>query len=57
MQEATAAVDYLFKFGFGESKLAPAHFDAEQFESGQNRLIELRQSVGDIDKVRRLRCS
>ena len=31
---------------FGEEKsLAAAHFNAEQFESGQNRLINLRQSI------------
>ena len=60
MQEATAAVDYPWpgKFGIREKNLAPAHFDAEQFESGQNRLIELRQSVvtsiksGDYDTAR-----
>ena len=39
---ATAAVDFPSS---GEDKLAAAHFDAEQFESGQNRLIALRQSV------------
>jgi hypothetical protein len=40
VQKANSDVD------FGEEEmLAPAHFDAEQFESGQNRLIALRQSV------------
>ena len=39
--------------------LAPAHFDAEQFESGQNCLIALRRSVvssiqaGDYDTARK----
>ena len=54
MQKATAGVDA------GEEKhLAAAHFDSEQFESGQNRLIALRQSVvssiqgGDYDAARR----
>ena len=53
---ATAAVDF---HSSGEDKLAAAHFDAEQFESGQNRLIALRQSVvssikeGDYDAARR----
>ena len=42
MLKATAKVDYPWS---GEDKLAAAHFDAEQFESGQNRLIALRQSV------------
>ena len=41
-----------------EKYLAAAHFDSEQFESGQNRLISLRQSVissimvGDVTKAR-----
>ena len=44
---------------FGEEeKIAAAHFDSEQFESGQNRLINLRHSiissitVGDVNKAR-----
>ena len=41
MRKATANVD----FSREEESLAAAHFDAEQFESGQNRLIALRQSV------------
>ena len=60
MRETTAAVDYFDAFGgFGERKLAPAHFDGEQFESGQNRLIALRLSVvsliksGDYDAARK----
>ena len=53
---ATAAVDF---HSSGENKLAAAHFDAEQFENGQNRLIALRRSVvssiqaGDYDAARR----
>ena len=41
-----------------EKYLAAAHFDSEQFESGQDRLIHLRQSVisstmiGDVTKAR-----
>ena len=41
-----------------EKDLAAAHFDSEQFESGQNRLIDLRHSVissimaGDVSKAR-----
>ena len=46
---ATAAVDFPWS---GEDKLAAAHFDAEQFESGQNRLIALRQSVVSSIKER-----
>jgi hypothetical protein len=43
----------------GEKHLAAAHFDSEQFESGQDRLIKLRQSVvssiqaGDYNAARR----
>ena len=44
---------------FGNEKdLAAAHFDSEQFEGGQNRLIDLRQSIissitaGDVSKGR-----
>ena len=44
---------------FGDEKdLAAAHFDSEQFESGQNRLINLRHSIissimaGDVSKAR-----
>ena len=44
---------------FGEEKkVAAAHFDSEQFESGQNRLINLRQSIipsimaGNVVKAR-----
>ena len=54
MQKATADVDA------GEEKhLAAAHFDSEQFERGQNRLIVLHQSVvssiqaGNYDIARR----
>ena len=42
-----------------EEMLAPAHFKAEQFESGQNRLVTLRRSVvssmqaGDYDTARK----
>ena len=56
VQKATAAVDFKRS---GENKLAAAHFDSEQFESGQNRLIALRQSVvssiqaGNYDMARR----
>ena len=45
--------------GREEKHLAAAHFDSEQFESGQDRLISLRQSVvssiksGDYDAARR----
>jgi hypothetical protein len=59
MKKETAAVDYPSKLGYGERKLAAAHFDSEQFESGQNRLIALRQSVvssikaGNFDAARR----
>jgi hypothetical protein len=54
MQKATAGVD-----AGEEQHLAAAHFDSEQFESGQDRLIALRQSVvssikvGDYDAARR----
>jgi hypothetical protein len=53
MQKATAGVD-----AGEEQHLAAAHFDSEQFESGQDRLIALRQSVvtsikaGDYDAAR-----
>ena len=54
VQKANSDVD------FGEEEmLAPAHFDAEQFESGQNRLVVLRRSVvssiqaGDYDTARK----
>ena len=53
IQEANSDTD------FGEEKeVAAAHFDSEQFESGQNRLINLRQSiislimVGNVVKAR-----
>ena len=54
VQDANSDVD------FGEEKdLAAAHFDSEQLQSGQDRLIQLRQNVissilnGDYDKARR----
>ena len=53
IEEANSDVD----FG-GEKYLAAAHFDSEQLESGQDRLINLRQSVlssimvGDFIKAR-----
>jgi hypothetical protein len=44
---------------FGDEKyLAATHFDSEQFESGQNRLIDLHHSIvssimaGDVSKAR-----
>ena len=46
-------------FSSEEKDLAAAHFDSEEFESGQKRLIALRQSVvssiqaGDYDTARR----
>ena len=42
-----------------EEMLAPAHFKAKQFESGQNRLVALRRSVmfsiqtGNYDSARK----
>ena len=54
MREATADVDFP-----PEKTLAAAHFDSEQFASGQDRLIALRQSVvssiqtGNYDVARR----
>lgn len=40
INDANSGVD------FGpEQRLAAAHFDSEQFQSGQNRLIELRQNI------------
>ena len=35
-----------------ESKLAEAHFDAEQFQSGQNRLILLRENVVSLIRIK-----
>ena len=54
VQTATAGVD-----GGEEKHLAAAHFDSEQFEDGQNRLITLRRSAvssiqqGDYDAARK----
>ena len=54
VQKANANTD----LGREEKHLAAAHFDSEQFESGQDRLIELRQSVvskimkGDYEAAR-----
>ncbi len=31
----------------GEEKVAAAHFDSEQFQAGQNRLVEKRQNIGE----------
>ena len=55
VQKATADVDYS-----PEKTLAAAHFDSEQFASGQDRLIALFQSVvssiqaGNYDVARRV---
>ena len=52
MQKATADVDYP-----PEKALAAAHFDSEQFASGQDCLLALRQSAvqaGNYDGARRV---